>query len=473
MSLAASLLLARAVTTGTTQRRRLLRHVHLTDAPLLATVTLLAGEPAGVLAIAASRAGQEPQIWTVPEPRDRSLRDAALEAFYSWLIGQVAQDRAANVVTQLVVPSPAEADALRQLARLHRYQRRSPPLYPETVVAGAQLLTVLTERRDVPGSALCLDATSQLLRIFVPPLSPPECAHLGALVAAIDPPVGRHAADAAHDAETVSMGLIPDPAFDNNVLGPAIEAFNTARKNPAADRFTRARPAGELDRLGRSLVGPKLEVLDRAVGLLAAIPEAPSAADRFHGTDIDDWTLPADAEKLAWRLQLLDSGQARFALRPSHSQQARWAAQAEAIQQVMHAREIYEDRLAFAEAVGQGAAWAGTIVSRDDRHTTVPAGGKKKVSRPRITAESALPLLISPGNRLRWADDPAHVDLEVVDATDLPDGGTQLVAQVVKGMRRWREAPPTGELRLAEASPQAPPMPPGVDPACWKGLVDA
>ena len=246
MTLLTSLARVEAAAVGRAQRIRTVRHVHLSDRPLVVIPLQLAGEACAPLAVMVGDDPDKPRLLTVYEPRDRAKRfefaaDLA-EVILGHLDGYIPAGPASEGggsggdelrhrgssgdasaertdlfpdAPQLIVPNPNAAGFLRLLGRSARF-RRTDGEYPvrPTVPLLGRWLTHYAERAEAPGSALMLPMTTALAEHWATGQSDLEDANLAALLGWIDPPpgqTGQQAARAAEDPLRSPPGRPPTP----------------------------------------------------------------------------------------------------------------------------------------------------------------------------------------------------------------------------------------------------------------------
>lgn len=457
--------LAAAAESGTAIRRRHFRHVHLTEDPILLATVSIPNEAVGILAIGAKRIGEDrPRLWVNPEPRNPIIRDNRLQSFMAW-IGEEANDAfQGGSAPQLLIPSAADIHELTVLSRIYRYQRRDRQPLPPEVIRGSQYLHWITERAHVPGSAVLLPATRELTRIWMPGLSSIETTHLGALVAAIDPPRGTSVAAAVRAAEAVEFG----PINDNNRLFPAVMAFNKARSG-SVDPAVVDSHSGPVEDVAAEFVHARLEALEHAFGLLRTVDEAPSAPIRWNGPPPSgngsafDWGYAADVPQFSYWAGRVAADEARVAVRTPRALQARQIAAWEAAAQVAEAAEAFEDPLAMVSLIADGHAWKGVVAHHDL--------GQGNRIRPTLTVgHQQLACPFAPNTVLRWAGDPRRIRMRIVRVHPLRTGGSSVELEVQNPVN-WRNmVAATGcpnEVVVADLNPDPAPMPPQVAQGAW------
>ena len=278
--------LARAIAAerGAAQPACAVRHVHISERPLVFIPLALAGEANAPLAAMVGDSPQAPRLLTVAEPRDRDQRfafAAELAAIVLRYIGsylgseETAGTREPRIryadAPQLLVPNPAGVAFTRLLGRSTRFRRTTGPYaVAETVPVLGRWLTFFTERAEHPASSLMLAVTDALALHWATGQSPVEDLNLGALLGWIDPPPGLTGAQAAARAEDPvrcpPAGPATDPTFDNEVLDARLLAVRTARAT--GDGRAAQRATAALTRALATQLEPTWTLMWRAVELL-------------------------------------------------------------------------------------------------------------------------------------------------------------------------------------------------------------
>ena len=294
-----SLARVEAAAVGRAQRIRTVRHVHLSDRPLVVIPLQLAGEACAPLAVMVGDDPDKPRLLIVYEPRDRAKRfefaaDLA-EVILGHLEGYIPAGPASEGggsggdssgdtggdssggasaertdlfpdAPQLIVPNPNAAGFLRLLGRSARF-RRTDGEYPVrlTVPLLGRWLTHYAERAEAPGSALMLPMTTALAEHWATGQSDLEDANLAALLGWIDPPPGQTGQQAARAAEdplrSPPAGPATDPNFDNEVLEGRMQAIRDAALSGDAAAMHRAQAA--MDAVIRDQLAPTWGVMWR------------------------------------------------------------------------------------------------------------------------------------------------------------------------------------------------------------------
>jgi hypothetical protein len=402
------------------------RHVHISDRPLVVIPLALSGEACAPLAAMIGDDPREPRLLIVPEPRDRDQRfafAAELADVIGPYIDSYARDEPADA-PQLLLPNPAAVAFTRLLGRSTRF-RRTEGSYavPAAVPLLGRWLTFYTERAEVPPSSLTLALTDVLAEHWATGQSPMEDQNLGAILGWIDPPPGMTGAQAALTAEDPvhcpPAGPATDPTFDNEVLEARILAVRTARAT--GDGRALARVTARLADTLRTQLEPTWTLMWRAVDLLRALPEGGHVPVRW----------AADCAAFGSYVEHLRDDGPPQAKRDGAVSAARRLANLERAQERLATERAYDDPLVMAEYRMTGEAFAGTVVAAEpDR---IDATGKRRVLRPRITVETNDAVIAGPGSALT---SPARPNQEarvvgVMDGTPI-----RVVLELKGGMGR-------------------------------------
>jgi hypothetical protein len=401
MSLIHTLARLEATRSGHARPLATTRHRHLCDRPLVLVPLTTAGEAGAPLGALVGTDRDAPRLLVVPQPRDRDLRFAFLAELAESVLPYIdsyADDtepaernetdpetgkrvkvevELCREAPQLIVPSRAGIDYVRLLGRSMRFRRTAEqdpdtpyPAPPHIPLLG-RWFTHYGERARVPGSCLLLSATDLLARHWATGQSSLEDLHLGALLAWTDPPPGESGAQAARRAETgrdaeglllcPPAGPATDPAFDNTLLAPAIDAYDLARKNLAAaeDGGSADARLGELaaaERHIRALLSTQLlptwHATWRALDLLRTLPEGPRAAERWVR---DRWSYTGHRDRVR-------AGEPPQPRRDSAVGAAQKLASRETEQARLEAQEALDDPLVMASRRLAGEAFTSEVV---------------------------------------------------------------------------------------------------------------
>ena len=215
MSTLTSLARALAAERGLAQPACAVRHLHLSDRPLVFIPLALAGESCAPLAAMIGDEPGSPRLLIVPEPRDRDQRFAFAAELAAVILkhiegylataepvnGPGSRTRFADA-PQLLLPNPAGVAFTRLLGRSTRFRRSEGPYaVAATVPVLGRWLTFFADRAEHPASSLALPMTEALALHWATGQSPVEDLNLGTLLGWIDPPSGLSGAQAAAEAE--------------------------------------------------------------------------------------------------------------------------------------------------------------------------------------------------------------------------------------------------------------------------------
>ncbi len=254
----------------------------------------------------------------------------------------------------------------------------------------------------------------------------------------IDPPAGMTGTQAAAAAEDPvacpPAGPTTDPSFDNEVLAPAIEAYERA---VAADSLVERRRA-ELEGVLRTQLEPTWRLMWRAVALLHDLPAGSRVAGRWaedrdaftnHCSHLDDGGVPQPrrdaAVAAAQRLHRLERAQASYDV-----------------------QRAYDDPMVMADHRLTGEAFVGEVTAADP--TRVDDSGKRRVLRPRITVTTADVVLVTPGTTLASPDRPSSQKATVVSVARNDDGTAEVVLELAGGMGSSLTPPPGSVPEVGE-----------------------
>ncbi|MEV7419165.1 hypothetical protein [Streptomyces sp. NPDC089919] len=473
MSLLTTLARLEAVEAGRAVPLATVRHRHLSDRPLVLVPLTTAGEAGAPLGALAGTDPDRPELFVVPQPRDRDLRwqflaglagtvlpylegyADAFETLERTTTDPVTKEKVPTTVElcldapQIVVPNRAGVEYVRLLGRSMRFRRTAeddpdtPYPAPPRVPLLGRWFTHLGERARVPGSALLLSATDLLGRHWATGQSTLEDQHLGALLGWLDPPAGESGAARALLMETgrdargqllcPPAGPATDPAFDNRLLAPAMARYDAAR---AADPYREAAVGKAEEEVRELLLGqllPTWRAVWRALELLRELPPGARTAERWAA---DRWSYTGHRDRVAAgeppQPRVDDAVTAAQKLARRESEQAR-----------LEAQEALDDPLVMAGRRLAGEAFAGEVTE------TVMEWTESKRPSPRplvLLATDDLPQL-APGAKLyrSLAGRPQKAEFvryESEGAGPAGDDGRILVLRLLDKMGRGREPEP-------------------------------
>lgn len=443
---------AEAVATGAAQPVTTVRHLHLSDRPLVLVPLTLAGEAVAPLAALVGDDPDTPRLLIVPQPRNRDQRfafaaDLAATVLsylddHRGVVEAVPADRGREVrhryvdAPQVLVPNSAGIGFVRLLGRSTRFRRTDGdyPVHPSVPLLG-RWLTFLAERAEHPGSSALLAMTDALSLHWATGQSAVEDQHLAALLGWIVPPAPMTGAQAAAWAEVhrPPAGPATDPEFDNDRLAPAIDAWQAAQDDPEARRVAYA----ELENLLRGQLAPTWELMWRGVGLLRALPPGARVAGRWD----------ADKDAFTGYAEHVDAGGQPQPRRDSAVAAAQRLHRLERALTSYAVQRAYDDPLVLADYRLSGEAFVGEVTLADP--TRIDDSGKRPVLRPRIMVVTTDPVSASPGVAFYSPTRPSQ-KAKVVFVTRQDTSKTEVVLELSGGMGRSRIPPPGSVPEVGE-----------------------
>ena len=194
---------------GAAQPTSTVRHVHVSDRPLVFIPLALAGEANAPLAAMVGDDSGSPRLLTVAQPRNRDQRFAFAAALAAIVFGTSSSYFAREETVggrgphgsahrtrfadapQILLPNPAGVAFLRLLGRSTRFRRTEGPYaVASTVPVLGRWLTFFAERAEHPASCLMLAMTDALALHWATGQSPLEDQNLGSLLG-LDRPAAR------------------------------------------------------------------------------------------------------------------------------------------------------------------------------------------------------------------------------------------------------------------------------------------
>ncbi len=448
MSTLTSLARVQAADRGQAQPICTVRHVHLSDRPLVFIPLAMAGEANAPLAAMVGDDPRSPVMLVVAQPRNRAQRFAFADRLAGVIVpylqsfldaeetvpggpGREPRTRCADA-PQILVPGPSGIMFTRLLGRSTRFRRTEGEYaVSERVPVLGRWLTFLADRAEQPGSSLLLAATDALALHWATGQSPAEDLNLAALVGWIDPPeglTGPQAAAAAEDPVTSPpAGPTTDPTFDNEVLAPLIAAYDRAQA--ASDEQAAERARSRLEQALASQLEPTWTLMWRVAELLRRLPPGDHVTSRW-GWDKDAFTAYAD--------YLCEEGlpQPR---RDSAVSAARRLALLERLQATVSAQRAFDDPLVMAEFRLTGGAFCGLVTAAEPNRQD-DSGPRRKL-RPHITVDTRDPVVVDPGDTLT---SPARLrqSARVLTVSAVEGQRTRLLLELSGGMGRALSAAP-------------------------------
>jgi hypothetical protein len=427
------------------------RHVHLSDEPLVLVPLLLAGEAAAPLAALVGTDRARPELLVVEQPRNRDQRFAFLATLAERVVGYVETRRAGTETVeptrnreaweryldapQIIVPNGGGIEALRLLGRSSRFRSAQGPypVDPRVPVLGRYLTWFAEDRAPTPGSSVCLALTDALGAHWATGQSALEDQQLGTVVGWIDPPPGLTGAEAAAAVEDPERcppaGPTTDPRFDSAVLGPLIvrQQKATADGDPDAARTAEAALREALF----TQLRPTWDTMWHGIDLLRAIPAAAGDERR--------WMV--DRGRFTEFSRQLDEGAPPQPRRDGAVAAAKRLSDLEAAQEAYDKQRALDDPLVLAQYRVTGEAFAGQVVAVDaERQDT---SGRSPKPRPHVWIRTDDPVVLRPGAKVACSQRPGQRPV-VIGA--VPDGDGYVVElELIDGMGR-RAVPEEGSV---------------------------
>ncbi|WKX68601.1 AAA family ATPase [Streptomyces sp. XD-27] len=483
MSLLTTLLRMRAAATGNALPTSRLRHLHLSDRPLMLLPLKQSGTAARPLAVMLGTDPARPELFLAPPTGSTTPMLTSLASRVTAYIEEhqrrhehlpATSTRPARQrfldAPQLLVPNPHAVAYLNTLGRDLRLRPVDGGSVDSCSVRRlGQWLTFFAGRAELPGTSALIPLTGFLAMHWVTGQSPLEDEDVATLLAWIDPSrhtaSGHHPALAAEDPATHrSAGPATDPAFDTDYLAPLFHAYRAGPRE-------QARCLNDLRILLAHYMQPTWERMWQAYTLLQALPEADGTRRRWkrERTEFTDMTAYLAQDRRPQRARD-DAVAAAIGLARREHAAAAFAAE-----------RALDDPFTRAELRTTGEAFGGTVTTVDADHL-VYGSSKRAQWRPRFTVSTTDPLRLEPGQILachthrdaRYTvraitprDSDTFVDLEITAGmgtparprhTVLPDTGAFLVCTLAPDhYHRMPQFPLPDQIPWTHAGPPHPP----------------
>lgn len=465
MSAIQLLLQAEAAEQRAAVRKRVFRHVHIDDEPLVVVTYNLSGEAAAPIAFLYGTSDSDARLSIAAEPRNREMRFAAIHEFACGLDEYLTTRFETTEVPskygkpfhdpvrmpQLWVPNRGTRDFLgARLGRSLRYLDRGPnPATTETVWAGSYL-SWFDEQRHYPGQSLFLAATEELTRHYATGQSALEDENLAVLLAWVRnrPGTGMDAIRAAEDVP--AFGPVPDPELE-------LQLDELLRRSAEARRAGDTRAIRKLESDVARLVEPPLTqafvATFDAVRILRAIPEARSVSKR------------AEADKRRWGTYVWRAGQGipRFARRHDAIRAARLIEEWSHAAEHLEADEAFDDPLVMAELDAAGRCITGTVKHCDAAHKEIKNGNTRASSVPLVRVKLTAPTRLLPRDEVTWTAERRITG----QVRDIGRDSTVLIA-LMSGHNYGKNAPARGDhVQFVDLQPFGGGAPTPVEDVPW------
>ncbi len=410
-----------------TAQRAVRSHTHarvvvLPHAMIWAGVAL-SGEDGSLHAVQIGRWNRPPTATLIaPDPVHQDDREqlydrvaAHLETYFAWC-------RRRDVPPQIIITSGSALDHLTNIADDLRFLRNAP-----RTADAAMLLSYFTGRAEIPGQQSVITLAETLATHWVSPLPPAREHHLGVVLACIASRGGPDLWTDVEAAEAVPMGPTTDPAFDADVLLPALARYRRGvrRGLPEAERRALGEPIATAL---ASVVGQLYSTMQHGLRVLLREHMPPLNA-------VVEWQRQESRAFLDF-MAAVDRG-VRFPVNDRAKLAAFRIVHREDALQNHDAAVIADDAFGRARSICVGDAVTG--IAANYRRTRHPTRSGFTHTFDVLTTQAELTL--RPGDELHLADDPRL--RAVVRSYQLDGTQTRVTLRIVTGMN-VPGAPPDG-----------------------------
>lgn len=416
MSYLQALLVADARRAGRAQRSASVRHRHLTSRPMVILPWQLGAEPFTAAAVAWGLEPGTPKMVVPGEPRDRELAFRALgilaKDFNRWFEGYGRDE-----VPQVVVPNRGALGLLGRLGRRLAYLPLDGdrPADPELVLFGKHL-RFLFERSRFPGQQLVVALTDLLSSHWASELSDLEAQSLPALAAAIDPPRGKSAHEAAFEAEGHEIGPMPS-ADDDTAVDELMSRFNTERARRTDEAVVAPLRKG-IEAHYAKLVSRGWDLIWRCLERERAYPEAEHVSRRW---DLDEESLDRHIDWVVVR-------GLPYRTRQTNEQAARTLRSWEEAQRLLEAEEAVDDPLRMIPTLLANQGIVGIVSGVDEEN--YEQGTKKLVRRPLVQLQTAERCTVPVGKTFWWTRTPGKREYTITEVQHVAGGKSIVTLQL-------------------------------------------
>jgi hypothetical protein len=316
------------------------------------------------------------QVHSVPDPRKRELQPRMLEPLASALIDHLRPRDEWR--PQIWVPNGTHLEMLHLLGYALRPKRNIDRAPSPVLVRFGKLANALFRESTHPGQQLAMDASRVLREFYAFPAQPTRAAHLGFLLAWLDPDGDRESRRrAASVAEQQPIGWSLDPELERKPLEALVQRFDK-HSAPDGDTDIRNDAASRIAAVLHGEIARRLELVKRAIDVLRSdargespgVPVLTAASERRVQWIFEKATVSTvDAESIA-KL-------------PSPSGSSLPLAAARELAELNYAASLQHDALApFDEVLQDGLISAGDGFFGTVEHIgTEPTGPNSRTNR--------------------------------------------------------------------------------------------
>jgi hypothetical protein len=233
-------------------RGETLRVARLADPAILVLAFVRMGGESAPWGIAFGSPDKDPQVLTVPEPRNRDYVAAMIMRFAPILLAHVHHPQhsrygpdpdAAIPPFQLWLPNDAHVEMLHHLAYAYTFTRFGEASRWTLLQAFGRACGWLFREAQRPGQTIVMSCARQLTECYTFPAETTRQGHTAFLLAWLQSDGDKNSRSAAAGvAEQSPVSTNVDPAFERDELAPFVETFNQGRAQndgAAIERATR------------------------------------------------------------------------------------------------------------------------------------------------------------------------------------------------------------------------------------------
>ena len=360
----------------------------------------------------------EPQVFAIPDARDRERVGEMLTAVAPLLAGHLDhpdysttgvtsdEDAATVPLRQIWVPNGSHVQMLHMLNMRYTFARAGDPGRAQQLRILGRLSGFLFREATRPGEATIIDSSAALREAYTFPTDDLRQQHVGLLVALLQTSGSAAArAAAAEDAERLSVSISMDPQVERDSLEPLVDGYVKARREEgsSAMRQTERKIVAVLERE----VSRRLQLTARAIEVLRSDPRPVNAG--ADGLALQS-TKARQSDYIWFEEQFILRGEENFFppspetdrdRRGGAARYQRLSSAAEEVEAVL----VHDDEELQNDAIASGDALRGTIVKVEDR---APPGSRAVTPVWTIEAPSAVPTRLRVGSGVALAGIPSR-----------------------------------------------------------------